>query len=58
LSNKTKIRKFKWGVVTLIPNRLIAYVKNPEMINYHLFNKQWVLKFKTIYYKNLFKIYW
>jgi len=51
-------RKFKKGITaTAMPLQILLY-KNNEISNRLMFNKKWVIKFKTSYYKALFKRFW
>ena len=58
LTNKIKSCKFKWGFINEVSYELVFFLKYTHDINNMFFNHQWILKFKSKYYKNLFKIFW
>ena len=59
LQNKVHGRKFKKDITTTsVPFQIPFLFKNNEISNRLMFNKKWVIKFKTSHYRNIFNTYW
>ena len=59
LQSKVNGRKFKKDITTIsVPLHIPLLYKNPEISNRLMFNKKWVIKFKTSHYRNVFNTYW
>jgi hypothetical protein len=58
LAAKMHGRRFKWGVVSLVPDQLVACLRSPGLVEHPMFNRKWSLRLKTVTYRHLFRIYW